>query len=305
MMYQGVISLSFFLLTLPFSLSNLSLNPTSFRVDLHHPIERSISRHNALQWAISIKYSPSDLKTEIKQILGDDLMWNQCEPCEDCFNQDEEIFDPQHSCSYVELDHTSLCRAYHQSTPTENPSPHEVSYTDKSQSKGVPATESTFETSRAGTTQTVLSGIGFGCGHETLGKNKDNKRSEQSNLPLLKLEDISVGDKRLNIPPETFDSRGFIIDSGSTLSYLASEGYGLLTDELKAMIQLEAANEPPHDPSSKISPQNFFPAMSEDMICSPTEEVSIMGNLAQQDMAVQFDVKDNMLSFTPAACTIL
>ncbi|ERM98221.1 hypothetical protein AMTR_s00095p00150070 [Amborella trichopoda] len=96
-------------------------------------------------------------------------MWNQCEPCEDCFNQDEEIFDPQHSCSYVELDHTSLCRAYHQSTPTENPSPHEVSYTDKSQSKGVPATESTFETSRAGTTQTVLSGIGFGCGHETLG----------------------------------------------------------------------------------------------------------------------------------------
>ncbi|KAL4203483.1 hypothetical protein AMTRI_Chr01g128170 [Amborella trichopoda] len=439
MAYEGFLSLAFLLLTLPLSLSNPSPNPTSFRADLHHrdsvysplhdpsaspyalrrlAIERSISRHNALQWAISSKYSPSGLKTEIKRTVGEylmnitlgtppqpfwlsfdtgsDVLWTQCEPCEDCFEQDEEKFDPEHSCSYVAINNTApLCQAYHQGTPTENPCPYEVSYSDNSKSKGELATESfTFENSRGDATQ--LSGIGFGCGHEntgefapelagvaglgggplslasqlaTVGAGKfsycltlgiatdaighlifgDNpvidgpntKRTEiirDPNNPthhFLKLEDISVGNKRLNVPPGAFDSGGFVIDSSSTLNYLAYEVYGLLTDELKAVIQLEAANDPSTDPKLllelcykkpnnfdgipdityhfsggadwKISPHNFFPAMSEDVICLallPTEEVSIMGNLAQQDMVVQFDVKDNMLSFAPAACLL-
>ncbi|ERM98219.1 hypothetical protein AMTR_s00095p00149630 [Amborella trichopoda] len=533
MAYQGVFSLSFLLLTLPFSLSNPSPNPTSFRVDLHHrdsvhsplhnpsassyalrklAIERSISRHNALQWAISGKYSPSDLKTEVKEIPGEylmkitigtppqpfwltldtgsDLLWTQCEPCVVCFERDGENFNPENSCTYVALDHTApLCHAFHPVAPTQNPCPYYILYTDQSQSTGVLATESfTFETSRvdatttnplstayrisantgynssasanplsspcktntnacynssattnpksshnfaetnlssstnissdstpgsknsttpsastAGTSpsvkvirttdaiQTVLTGIGFGCGHNNTGNfiaamagvaglgggllslpsqlgggkfsycltfgnaigqlifgdnpvfdGPNTKRTQIIKDPdnpifyFLNLEDISVGDKRLNIPPETFDNGGFIIDSGTTLNYLANQAYRLLTNELKAVIQLEAANDPRIDldivlelcykksnnyegipdityhfsggADWKIPPQNSFEHVSEEVIClalgpSEDEEASILGNFAQKDMVVEFDVNNNILSFAPADCT--
>ncbi|KAL4203482.1 hypothetical protein AMTRI_Chr01g128160 [Amborella trichopoda] len=431
MAYQGVFSLSFLLLTLPFSLSNPSPNPTSFRVDLHHrdsvhsplhnpsassyalrklAIERSISRHNALQWAISGKYSPSDLKTEVKEIPGEylmkitigtppqpfwltldtgsDLLWTQCEPCVVCFERDGENFNPENSCTYVALDHTApLCHAFHPVAPTQNPCPYYILYTDQSQSTGVLATESfTFETSR-----TVLIGIGFGCGHNNTGNfiaamagvaglgggllslpsqlgggkfsycltfgnaigqlifgdnpvfdGPNTKRTQIIRDPdnpifyFLNLEDISVGDKRLNIPPETFDNGGFIIDSGTTLNYLANQAYRLLTNELKVVIQLEAANDPRIDldivlelcykkPNNyegipdityhflggadwKIPPQNSFEHVSEEVIClalgpSEDEEASILGNFAQKDMVVEFDVNNNILSFAPADCT--
>ncbi|KAL4203501.1 hypothetical protein AMTRI_Chr01g128290 [Amborella trichopoda] len=440
MAYQGVIALSFFLLTLSFSLSNPSPNPTAFRVDLHHcdsvhsplhdpsaspyalrklAVERSISRHNALQWEISGKYSPSDLRTDMKRIPGEylmkisigtppqpfwlsfdtgsDLVWTQCEPCANCFEQDGEKYDPENSCTFVTLEGTApLCQAYHGGTPPANPCPYTVVYLDQSQSTGILATESfTFETSR-----TVITGIGFGCGRtntgnfvpamagvaglgggplsltsqlggiiagkysycltlstatDAMGKlifgdnpvfdGPNTKRTQilrDPNIPtyhFLGLEGISVGNKRLNIPVGTFDSGRFIIDSGTTLNFLANGGYGPLTDELKDVIQLEAANDPSTDPDIVLElcykkpnnyegipdityhfsggadwimpPQNSFEVASADVIClalRPADEqlqLSIMGNMAQQNMVVEFNVNDNILSFVPADCTAL
>ncbi|ERM98238.1 aspartic proteinase CDR1 [Amborella trichopoda] len=542
MAYQGVIALSFFLLTLSFSLSNPSPNPTAFRVDLHHcdsvhsplhdpsaspyalrklAVERSISRHNALQWEISGKYSPSDLRTDMKRIPGEylmkisigtppqpfwlsfdtgsDLVWTQCEPCANCFEQDGEKYDPENSCTFVALEGTApLCQAYHGGTPPANPCPYTVVYLDQSHSTGILATESfTFETSRVDATttnplsspyrinanpgynssasnnplsspcktnsnphysssattnprsnhifaktnpsstinlssdstpssnngtipsasttstspsvtiittndaiQTVITGIGFGCGRtntgnfvpamagvaglgggplsltsqlggiiagkysycltlstatDAMGKlifgdnpvfdGPNTKRTQilrDPNIPtyhFLGLEGISVGNKRLNIPVGTFDSGRFIIDSGTTLNFLANGGYGPLTDELKDVIQLEAANDPSTDPDIVLElcykkpnnyegipdityhfsggadwimpPQNSFEVASADVIClalRPADEqlqLSIMGNMAQQNMVVEFNVNDNILSFVPADCTAL
>ncbi|GLJ54414.1 hypothetical protein SUGI_1168640 [Cryptomeria japonica] len=156
----------------------------------------------------------------------------------------------------------------------------------------------------------------------------------------LSLEGISVEGKAIKYPPGTFandDVGGFIIDSGTTLSYLPEPAYGALVDALSSRI-----NATPVDASSSggtglcyeqilpmadipsiafhfawdatfdVPAQNSFVLVQDNqgrqLLClafmngGPARSLAILGNIQQQNYDIVYDLEKNSLSFAPAHC---
>ncbi|CAN7026456.1 hypothetical protein IGI04_024949 [Brassica rapa subsp. trilocularis] len=98
---------------------------------------------------------------------GSDLIWTQCKPCTECFDQPTPIFDPKTSSSYSKVGCSSgLCDALSRSSCNKDKGACEYVYTygDYSSTKGILAMETfTFDDENS------VSGIGFGCGDENKG----------------------------------------------------------------------------------------------------------------------------------------
>ncbi|XP_010514086.1 PREDICTED: aspartic proteinase nepenthesin-1-like [Camelina sativa] len=98
---------------------------------------------------------------------GSDLIWTQCKPCTECFDQPTPIFDPEKSSSYSKVGCSSgLCNALPRSNCNQDNDACEYLYTygDYSSTSGFLATETfTFEEGNS------IPGIGFGCGVENEG----------------------------------------------------------------------------------------------------------------------------------------
>ncbi|PIA34658.1 hypothetical protein AQUCO_03700143v1 [Aquilegia coerulea] len=156
-------------------------------------------------------------------------------------------------------------------------------------------------------------------------------------LYYVNLEGISVGDERLAIPPGTFnrtgDLDGFIIDSGSSFTSLEPYSYSLLI----LAIEKRIGGRTP-DPEKIFSV--CYDAKAEDISKFPvitfhftgvnleigpsntwinqkkTETggiyclamfqafgVSVLGNYQQQNVNVQYDWRNKLISFQPMDCT--
>ncbi|KAL1215317.1 Aspartic proteinase nepenthesin-2 [Cardamine amara subsp. amara] len=94
---------------------------------------------------------------------GSDLIWTQCKPCIDCFDQPTPLFDPTKSSSYSRVGCSSgLCNALPRSHCDEDDKDtceYLYTYGDYSSTSGILAKETfTFENEHS------VSGIGFGCG---------------------------------------------------------------------------------------------------------------------------------------------
>ncbi|KAF8412596.1 hypothetical protein HHK36_000565 [Tetracentron sinense] len=102
---------------------------------------------------------------------GSDLIWTQCKPCEDCYKQDSQLFDPQQSVTYREM---SCDTKYCQSLPnaecgnTSSECDYSYSYGDQSFSTGV-LTSDTFTFDSTGGRTVAFPKIVFGCGHNNEG----------------------------------------------------------------------------------------------------------------------------------------
>ncbi|GLT91726.1 hypothetical protein SLE2022_096000 [Rubroshorea leprosula] len=95
---------------------------------------------------------------------GSDLIWTQCKPCTECFQQPTPIFDPKKSSSFSKLSCSSdLCEALPQSTCDRDGCEYLYSYGDYSTTQGFMATE-TFTFGDASVRK-----VGFGCGEENQG----------------------------------------------------------------------------------------------------------------------------------------
>ncbi|CAM8881830.1 unnamed protein product [Rhodiola kirilowii] len=94
---------------------------------------------------------------------GSDLIWTQCKPCKQCFDQPTPIFDPMQSSTFSNLPCSSqLCKALHRST-CNGECEYSYSYGDYSSTQGVLASETfTFGDVKAPK-------IGFGCGEDNEG----------------------------------------------------------------------------------------------------------------------------------------
>ncbi|OVA10722.1 Peptidase A1 [Macleaya cordata] len=96
---------------------------------------------------------------------GSDIMWVQCQPCNQCYRQADPVFDPSDSATFSgvsckstvcdRLDRNSGCHA--------GKCRYEVSYGDGSYTKGTLA----FETLTFG--RTVVRNVAIGCGHMNRG----------------------------------------------------------------------------------------------------------------------------------------
>lgn len=94
---------------------------------------------------------------------GSDLIWTQCKPCTQCYNQPNPIFDPTKSSSFSKLSCSSqLCKALPQSSCSDG-CEYLYAYGDYSSTQGILATE-TFTFGNVS-----VPNVGFGCGEDNEG----------------------------------------------------------------------------------------------------------------------------------------
>ncbi|KAB1226624.1 Aspartic proteinase CDR1 [Morella rubra] len=154
----------------------------------------------------------------------------------------------------------------------------------------------------------------------------------QETFYFLTLEAMSVGDVRLESGDSSLsgDSKGnIIIDSGTTLTLLPKDFYSEFEAAVKKQIDLERDDRPRGGLSLcyksasddiaapiitahftgadvKLNPSNTFVRVEDGVFClafSPSESMSIYGNVAQMNFLVGYDTAEKTVSFKPTDCT--
>ncbi|GMI63556.1 CONSTITUTIVE DISEASE RESISTANCE 1 [Hibiscus trionum] len=106
---------------------------------------------------------------------GSDLIWTQCKPCNQCFQQKAPLFDPAASSTYKRVPcSTSQCANLDGSSCSSNGScEYSVSYGDGSFSDGDVATDSLTLSSSSGP-PVIIPNVVIGCGHNNDGTFDEN-----------------------------------------------------------------------------------------------------------------------------------
>ncbi|XP_074574060.1 aspartic proteinase CDR1-like [Curcuma longa] len=101
---------------------------------------------------------------------GSDLIWTNCKPCSQCFEQVQPLFDPRNSTTFSPLScQSQACEALPiQGCGSKSACQYHYSYGDNSNVDGVLATE-TFTFGSAGAQATKVSKIAFGCNSQSSG----------------------------------------------------------------------------------------------------------------------------------------
>lgn len=95
---------------------------------------------------------------------GSDLIWTQCKPCQQCFDQSTPIFDPKKSSSFSPLScSSSLCEALPMSSCGTDGCEYLYTYGDYSSTQGVMAAD-TFTLGGVS-----VPNVAFGCGEDNEG----------------------------------------------------------------------------------------------------------------------------------------
>lgn len=165
------------------------------------------------------------------------------------------------------------------------------------------------------------------------------QNGQESTFYYLSLDGISVGGKLLNIRKDTFSLQsdgtgGFVIDSGTTVTYLEQAGYDAVKRELASVIKLPVADgsqigldlcyKPPASRGSlpkfpiitfhfrgadyHLPKDNYMVLDKSGLLCLgmlPNSGMSIFGNVQQQNYHILYDNENKLLSFEPAICDSL
>ncbi|GAU43732.1 hypothetical protein TSUD_365820, partial [Trifolium subterraneum] len=101
---------------------------------------------------------------------GSDIVWLQCEPCEQCYNQTTPIFNPSKSSSYKNIHCASdLCKSVRRSSCNEQAlCEYTIQYGDKSHSAGDISIETLTLDSTTGHSVSFPKTV-IGCGHSNTG----------------------------------------------------------------------------------------------------------------------------------------
>ncbi|XP_057540976.1 aspartic proteinase nepenthesin-1 [Amaranthus tricolor] len=101
---------------------------------------------------------------------GSDLIWTQCKPCDDCFDQSTPIFDPSKSSTFSKLSCSNdLCEALPTSTCQDDGCQYLYTYGDYSSTQGILATETFTFGSDSKSQKVSVPNMGFGCGVDNEG----------------------------------------------------------------------------------------------------------------------------------------
>ncbi|RHN57026.1 putative nepenthesin [Medicago truncatula] len=117
-------------------------------------------------------YSVGTPPTKIYGIAdtGSDIVWLQCEPCEQCYNQTTPIFNPSKSSSYKNIPCSSkLCHSVRDtSCSDQNSCQYKISYGDSSHSQGDLSVDTLSLESTSGSPVSFPK-IVIGCGTDNAG----------------------------------------------------------------------------------------------------------------------------------------
>ncbi|PIA35394.1 hypothetical protein AQUCO_03500046v1 [Aquilegia coerulea] len=95
---------------------------------------------------------------------GSDIVWVQCQPCNQCYKQSDPVFDPSDSASFAGVSCSStVCDRLENAGCHSGRCRYEVSYGDGSYTKGILA----LETITLG--RTMVHNVAIGCGHKNRG----------------------------------------------------------------------------------------------------------------------------------------
>lgn len=150
---------------------------------------------------------------------------------------------------------------------------------------------------------------------------------------LLELKSLSVGDTYVEMPLEISSHRNgnILIDSGTTLTLLPTSVFTRLSLAISKMITLESTKDPLgqlqicYDVGEGIwgdglpdvhlnfengvvltlPPLNTFLKVSDSILClamSNDDEISILGNVAQQNFLIEYDLGNHVLSIAATDC---
>eukprot|EP00249_Psilotum_nudum_P014910 c25063_g1_i1 orf=356-1729(-) len=148
----------------------------------------------------------------------------------------------------------------------------------------------------------------------------------------LQLIGISIDGHHINIPSGAFNmqadgSGGLIIDSGTTITYLIDEVYQLVLNAFRSAIQLPIADGSRigldlcykktgrvprlsfHFDGADLNlpPENYFIDF-QGLFClaiGSSSDVSILGNIQQQNYQIVYNLTNKKLSFTRTKCDLL
>ncbi|XP_004506925.1 aspartic proteinase CDR1-like [Cicer arietinum] len=101
---------------------------------------------------------------------GSDIIWLQCKPCKECFNQTTPIFDPSKSSSYQNISCLSVTCQFELDTscPTLDSCQYSIQYGDRSYSKGDLVTDTLTLDSTIGHSISFPNTV-IGCGTRNAG----------------------------------------------------------------------------------------------------------------------------------------
>ncbi|GLJ54402.1 hypothetical protein SUGI_1168430 [Cryptomeria japonica] len=172
-----------------------------------------------------------------------------------------------------------------------------------------------------------------------------NDSNYVSTFYYLDLHGISVGGTAIKYPASTFlvdsyGNGGLIIDSGTTLTFLADPAYEPFLAAVKSSIKAKPVNASSiggtdlcykstvtvsklpqiafhfaGNATFNVPPRNSFPLVEDDLgrklLClayssaGPEGSLSTFGNIQQQNYNIIYDLGKNKLSFAPAICNSL
>ncbi|CAN1131715.1 Aspartic proteinase CDR1 [Linum perenne] len=151
-----------------------------------------------------------------------------------------------------------------------------------------------------------------------------------STFYFLQLEAFSVGNKKIPFQGSSIGSSGnIIIDSGTTLTLVPTDFLSQLSDAVESQVTGGTKTSDPQgllslcyvvnsnlkiplitahfkDADVALTSYNIFIEMSDTVTCLAfygNDELSIYGNIAQQNFLIGYDLQKQSLSFKPTDCT--
>ncbi|KAK4851301.1 hypothetical protein QYF36_013941 [Acer negundo] len=334
---------------------------------------------------------------------GSGVTWIQCLPCQLCFPQKFDIYDPKNSKTFKKIPCNSpICKFF---KCVDQQCLYSFGYLDGDSTEGYAASETIHIKDEKGR-YTDIKDVFFGCSFKSYLATADNSSLEtgimgldtdplsfisqtgsfilrrfsyclvdptKSETPLfsylkfgydmgfiggavqktpftkhpefpyeyfVNLLDISVDNKRLNFPPDTFKFKpdtgdgGFLIDSGTVLTYIQDTAYSKLEEEIvryfspyKNLVRSQDCPAPsklcydaplgfPLFPTLTyhfqganltIAGENSFEVDDEEksfvLSIAPQSRLSMLGAYQQHNIRFIFDIDSNVLAFVPDDCS--
>ncbi|GLJ18896.1 hypothetical protein SUGI_0337630 [Cryptomeria japonica] len=302
--------------------------------DLAAPVNRG---NNVAEFLVSMGIRTPPQKMVAIVDTGSDLIWKQCQPCKNCYDQTDPIFDPSKSSTYAKLPcNSSLCSSLPRKTANtfiHSVKPRVDGFTDADDTSPLFFGSATDLRELVGVQFTPLMTNLF--------------RPELNSFYYISVEAIAVGNRLAYISQGTLDiqedgSGGFIIDSGSAFSYLIPEAFSLVADAVDLAVGWDRADgsdygfslcyQIPQGNTTYVFPDITFifsrnvPFVVDQkynfrlvdeqsglvfMLILQIEETSalkspsILGSYQQQNYHILYDNGNYMLSFAPTTCAEL
>ncbi|XP_038695456.1 aspartic proteinase CDR1-like [Tripterygium wilfordii] len=274
---------------------------------------------------------------------GSNFLWVQCQTCTRCFNQTSKIFDPSKSSTYANLSYGTKTAGIIGTEKLTFETSDEGETTidnvifgcghDNDVKNGQPSGVLGLGPDSISLVSKLGSKFSYCVGSVRDPKYSFNQLNlgegviiEGGSTPLelfhtlyyVTLEGISLAENMLKIDPQVFrrtpsGTGGVVIDSGSTITYLATDAYDSLSDQVKSLLdgKMERIRDK-DDPKRRrhYATRETSKGISRDVFCMAVQEsdlngLSVIGIMAQQSYNVGFDLIGKTISFQRIDCELL